>query len=206
MSIQIQISAFKLPEFKKHLGGANAGLEKEAIEAFEDLSEEVDLEEDQVEDGIERIKKLIKSGKTGSVETIAEVSAVNTIVAKSDQSLGDDGEMEWPWSELSEMQRQLAKRFDPQTKQLFNYFVEGRPLIGQKFDEEAGFYLYLTSPEVEQLRAGLEQVYAATSEIVDSGAMNEQDFDGGLVDSLENFMLTLGAVQCEDKDLFAISC
>jgi hypothetical protein len=66
--------------------------------------------------------------------------------------------------------------------------------------------LYLTNAEISELRNGLYQVYSVVSEIVDSGAMNEQDFDGKLVDSLESFNETLEVVHTSDMDLFASSC
>jgi hypothetical protein len=66
--------------------------------------------------------------------------------------------------------------------------------------------LYLTNEEVAKLRTVVEKVYLEASEILDSGAMNEQDFDGNLVDELEIFMQTLEAVRVEEKDLFAMAC
>lgn len=66
--------------------------------------------------------------------------------------------------------------------------------------------MYLTNEEVAKLRTVVEKVYLEASEILDSGAMNEQDFDGNLVDELEIFMQTLEAVRVEEKDLFAMAC
>ena len=200
MSIQLQISAFDLSQLKKQLASKDKTLEKKAIAYFEELADEVGLEDEEITEGKERIQNLLKSkiGTTEEVETIAEVAAIMTLVENSAQSLEDDGDMEWPWKELTEIDRQLQKRFDARTKLLFSFFVEGRNLVGRSFDDDAGFYLYLTKSEIEELRTGLEKVYATISEIVDSGAMNEQDFDSNMVDTLQTFTQTLEAVQSEE--------
>jgi hypothetical protein len=36
--------------------------------------------------------------------------------------------------------------------------------------------------------------------------MNEQDFDGGMIDTLEAFMQTLDAVYATKNDLLAVAC
>ncbi|MBS1954770.1 MAG: hypothetical protein JST89_11325 [Cyanobacteria bacterium SZAS-4] len=206
MSIRLEFSAFVLSDLKQQLESKDAQLADETIQAFEEGAGEIDLDAKAVDEGRVRIKNLIANGKKDSVETIAEVSAVNFLAANSSQAIEDDCEAEWPWSDLNNMNVQFQNRFDARTKELFNYCVEGRTLIGDKFDSDAGFYLYLTNAEVATLRAGLDKVHVVISEIVDSGAMNEQDFDGGLVDTLEAFMETLDAVSAEKLDLFAIAC
>ncbi len=206
MSIRLEFSAFDLSDLKKQLGSKNEQLAEEAIQAFEEGADEIDLDDKAIGEGRARIKNLIAEGKKDSVETIAEVSAVNFLAANSSQAIDGDCEAEWPWSDLNNMNVQFQKRFDDRTKELFNYCVEGRTLIGDKFDSDAGFYLYLTHSEVAALRTGLDKIHVVISEIVDSGAMNEQDFDGGLVDTLEAFMETLDAVSAEKADLFAIAC
>lgn len=206
MSIRLEFSAFDLNDLKKQLGSKDAQLADEAIQAFEEGADEIELDDKAVEDGRARIKNLIANDKKDSVETIAEVSAVNFLTANSSQGIDDECEAEWPWSDLNNMNVQFQKRFDDRTKELFNYCVEGRPLIGDKFDSDAGFYLYLTNSEVSTLRTGLDKVHVVISEIVDSGAMNDQDFDGNLVDTLQAFMETLDAVSAAKLDLFAIAC
>lgn len=206
MSIRLEFSAFDLNDLKKQLSSKNEQLAEEAIQAFEEGADEIDLDDQAIDEGRVRIKNLIASGKKDSVETIAEVSAVNFLAANSSQAIDGECEAEWPWSDLNNMNVQFQKRFDDRTKELFNYCVEGRTLIGDKFDSDAGFYLYLTHSEVAALRTGLDKIHVVISEIVDSGAMNEQDFDGGLVDTLEAFMETLDAVSAEKSDLFAIAC
>ena len=206
MSIRLEFSAFDLNDLKKQLGSKNEQLAEEAMQAFEEGADEIDLDDQAIDEGRVRIKNLIASGKKDSVETSAEVSAVNFLAANSSQAIDGECEAEWPWSDLNNMNVQFQNRFDDRTKELFNYCVEGRTLIGDKFDSDAGFYLYLTHSEVAALRTGLDKIHVVISEIVDSGAMNEQDFDGGLVDTLEAFMETLDAVSAEKSDLFAIAC
>ncbi len=206
MSIRLEFSAFDLSDLKQQLASKDVELADEAIQAFEEGAEEIDLDDKAIDEGRVRIKNLIAHGKKDSVETIAEVSAVNFLAANSSQAIEEDCEAEWPWSDLNDMNVQFQKRFDDCTKELFNYCVEGRTLIGDKFDSDAGFYSYLTNAEISSLRKGLDTVHVAISEIVDSGAMNEQDFDGKLVDTLGAFMETLDAVCAKKSDLFAIAC
>jgi len=206
MSIQIVISAFNLGDLGKQLKSKNKQLAEDAIEAFEEFAEEVDLDEELVDDGKARINDLILSGRKESTETVAEVSAINFLVANSASSVEEDCENEWPWQSLNDMNVQFQKRFDERTRILFNYCVEGRPYIGKTFDSDAGFYWYLTNSEVVELHSGLDKVYVVVAEIIDSGAMNEQDFDGNLVDSLQAFMETLDSVRETKMDLFGIAC
>ncbi len=206
MSIRLEFSAFDLSDLKKQLSSKNAQLADEVVQAFEEGADEIDLDDKAVDEGRLRIKNLIASGKKDSIETIAEVSAVNFLAANSSQAIEDECDSEWAWSDLNDMNVQFQNRFDDRTRELFNYCVEGRTLIGDKFDSDAGFYLYLTNSEIGTLRKGLEQVHVVISEIVDSGAMNEQDFDGGFVDTLQAFMETLDGILAENLDLFAIAC
>lgn len=206
MSIQIVISAFNLGDLGKQLKSKNKQLAEDAIEAFEEFAEEVDLDEELVDDGKARISDLILSGRKESTETVAEVSAINFLVANSASPVEEDCENEWPWQSLNDMNVQFQKRFDERTRILFNYCVEGRPYIGKTFDSDAGFYWYLTNSEVVELHSGLDKVYVVVAEIIDSGAMNEQDFDGNLVDTLQAFMETLESVRETKMDLFGIAC
>lgn len=206
MSIQIVISAFNLSDLGKQLKSKNKQLAEDAIEAFEEFAEEVDLDEDLIDDGKVRINDLILSGAKESTETVAEVSAINFLVANSASPIEGDCENEWPWQSLNDMNVQFQKRFDERTRILFNYCVEGRPYIGKEFDSDAGFYWYLTNSEVVELHTGLDKVYVVVAEIIDSGAMNEQDFDGNLVDTLQAFMETLDSVRETKMDLFGIAC
>lgn len=206
MSIQIVISAFNLSDLGKQLKSKDKQLVEGAIEAFLEFADEVELEDDLIDDAKARIKDLILGGKQESTETVAEVAAINFLVTSSASAIDDDCENEWPWQSLNDMNVQFQKRFDERTRVLFNYCVEGRPYIGKAFDSDAGFYWYLTNSEVIELHAGLNKVYVVVAEIIDSGAMNEQDFDGNLVDTLQAFLETLDSVRNTKLDLFGIAC
>lgn len=206
MSTVLEFSAFSLSDLHAQLASKDKQLAADAIEAFEEFADEVDLEDEDVEQGSGRITSLLVDGKKDSVETVAEVSVVNFLVANSAKSIDSDCETEWPWQYLNDMNVQFQNRFDDRTKELFNYCAEGRPVVGKSFDSDAGFYLFLTNSEVKELRTGLDKVYVVIAEIVDSGAMNEQDFDGNLVDIVQSFMDTLDAVHATKGDLFAIAC
>lgn len=161
------------------------------IEPDEDCQDEEGLADDEI-CTVTTIQQAIEEIMNGTLELVegqetASVVCALYLFAKLDSRdiwPSGEAEREWAWADFDDLLNQLGERFGEDKKYL-ECIVAGRPIIGDDFTANAGFYSFLFLDEIVRLKTAMQKVHKECSKIIDSGAMNEQDFDSGMLNVLE---------------------
>ncbi len=201
MSLRLWISACSFEKIEGVFGSKDANQLKK-LEAFAEKHLSNDAE------SLSKTKELLsnlinhKKSKHAKPESGEEIAAAYALASvNSTNPWEEEGEQEWAWGDVDQVYRECGTRFGDQAS-LLELLVGGRNMFGQGFDDEAGWYTYLRHDEVAELNARMYEVLEQCAEIIDSGAMNEQDFDSSVVGIMECLSETLTTVEESGDDIF----
>jgi len=182
---------------------ANAADEDEEVEEGEENDEEVEEEDD--EDSDEDADEDSEDGdeEPGETETLAEVTAAYILARCASTACwpDDSEEQEWSYQDIADLESQLGSRFGEDLIWL-HLILGGRSLFDLEFDPQVGFYSFFTNEQVVQFKEALLRVRAECAEIVDQGRLNEQNFDSGMVDTMQYLADDLAVLEEAGHDLF----
>ncbi|MDX1989322.1 MAG: hypothetical protein SFV17_21730 [Candidatus Obscuribacter sp.] len=208
MSLRLWVSALKLQDLKDWRGCKKKKLITELLAKMEGILPEGTIEEDD-----EQLKELVAEKIAAYIngtaeeqkepETNVEVITAYSMAQQAETNPWGENEveLEWPYGDMDELYRDCRSRFQD-AEHLLEHILNGRPLFGEEFDPEAGWYAYLTNGEIQDLATKMQEVYNQCAAIVDSGALNKQDFESGVVDTMEYMLGTLKVAAESGDDIF----
>ncbi len=215
MSTRLWITACDLKKMNSWFGSKDAVVQKKLVKELEDLVEDDDSDdedeeeqEDLLRDAVNRITAAINDGlvRSEGKEHAADVCAAYALArqARSKPQPWDDAdEDEWSWMDLYELSEQFKKRFDSRTQTLLDYCITGRTFFRTEFANDCGWYAYLTNAEVKEFTELLSKVHKDACDLVDSGALNEVDFESKLLIAMDYMLETMSRVNGDDLFIYA---
>lgn len=108
----------------------------------------------------------------------------------------------WKMRGLVDFAEEFDERFDPATKQLFEYLLYGRGIFGEVIDTDWSYYAYLSFDEVKTLRAGIKKVFDWAADLTDKGHLNEIDFSDWTLELMEAMLEWFDMIIEEELDLW----
>jgi hypothetical protein len=216
MSTRLCITACDLKKMNSWFGSKDTVVQKKLVKELEALVGDEDFDdedadddqEDMLRDAVNRIPAKIHDGvvRSEGKESAGDVCAAYALARQArvkPQPWDDADEDEWSWMELIELSEQFKKRFDSRTQTLLEYCVTGRALFYTEFGDDCGWYGYLTNAETKEFKELLSKAHKDACELVDSGALNEVDFDSKLLIPLEYILETMSRVNGSDLFIYA---
>ncbi len=205
MSIRLWVSALKLQEIKDWRGSKKKELLNELLEKLDGIMPDGEIEEEDAELKVlarEKLEAYINGTLKAQEEpeTTVEVLSVYSMALQAETNPWEDHEveLEWAYGDLDELYRDCLPRFQG-TEHLLEHIIGGRPFLATDFDPESNLYSFLNNGEIKDLASKMQEVYSQCAEIVDAGDLNEQDFDSGVLDTME-YMLSALTVAAESGD------
>lgn len=205
MALRLWVTACKPKRIEKSFGSKDKKLLKHLLEFADEHLGDDDDRADALAKTRELLTRLVNEGNTKQAgpESTAEVAAAYALARVQSAGPWPDGEdeLEWSGADVRQLVEQCGARLGPVTD-LLDSLLTGRNLFGEGFDEDAGWYAFLRTEEIAQLASKMQLVFDECLKIVDSRAMNQQDFDSNVVDIMEYLLEGLTSAQESRLEMF----
>jgi hypothetical protein len=201
MSLRPEIFGFRLAQLRELLGSGRREILPALNEELAALAENDPFAEpeDDEENVFEAAKAIVERAVVEGVpfpdleaEDDAHVTAAIAL-ARYQQSWKDTGSDIWQMGAFEELDDDAADSWPPQARPLFDCFLNGRPLFGERIETDWTYYGYLTAEEVRTLAAAIAQMRETDAEFADP------DYLDGFLDALTGW---LSSIVEDDLDLW----
>lgn len=120
-------------------------------------------------------------------ETVPQIWAAK-LLAEHQQEMVDTESNFWKMRGIFDFVDEFEKRFEPQTKTLISYLINGRPLFGKDIQTDWNYYAYMNLDDVKVLRSGIDKQLKWAIDLTDKGYLNEIDFSGWTIELMEEMI------------------
>jgi hypothetical protein len=156
MSLRLNISGFNYSQMAGNFGSKNDDLKKQLAKDFQQFIEEQE-DNNEATGTLEQAVNIIGLAvdNKAPLDSIKEENdiccyVVNLFAHHEQEHILTDS-CDWKMKVLWDMQEAYSGRLTARMDKFLRYFIEGRPILGQKIQTSWSYYTYLLNSEVNEL-------------------------------------------------------
>jgi len=191
MSLRPELYGFDQKKMFSLFGSKNQKAVADMTATLQEALSDDDEEQRSFMDGaIKQIQSAVFEGvPTANLvsETVPQIWAAK-LLAEYGQEMVDTESNFYKMRGIFDFVDEFEKRFEPQTKNLMNYLINGRPLFGQDIQTDWSYYAYMSLDDVKALRSGIDKHLKWAIDLTDKGYLNEIDFSDWTIELMEEMV------------------